>query len=59
LEEPEGGDVLWKGVSLADIPTHKRRFGLMFQDYALFPHRNVAENIAFGLKMQNLPERRN
>jgi ABC-type Fe3+/spermidine/putrescine transport system ATPase subunit len=55
LEEPEGGDVLWKDVSLAEIPTHKRRFGLMFQDYALFPHRNVAENIAFGLKMQNLP----
>jgi ABC-type Fe3+/spermidine/putrescine transport system ATPase subunit len=55
LEEPEGGDVLWKGVSLADTPTHQRRFGLMFQDYALFPHRNVAENIAFGLKMQNLP----
>ena len=56
LEEPEGGDVRWKGVSLADIPTHKRRFGLMFQDYALFPHRNVADNIAFGLKMQNLPD---
>jgi len=55
LEEPEGGEVLWKGVSLADVPTHKRHFGLMFQDYALFPHRNVAENIAFGLRMQNLP----
>jgi ABC-type Fe3+/spermidine/putrescine transport system ATPase subunit len=55
LEEPEGGDVHWKHASLAGIPTHKRRFGLMFQDYALFPHRNVAENIAFGLKMQNLP----
>lgn len=56
LEGPESGDVLWKGQSLADTPTHKRRFGLMFQDYALFPHRNVSENIAFGLKMQNLPE---
>jgi ABC-type Fe3+/spermidine/putrescine transport system ATPase subunit len=55
LEAPESGDVLWENVSLAGIPTHKRRFGLMFQDYALFPHRNVAENIAFGLKMQNLP----
>jgi spermidine/putrescine transport system ATP-binding protein len=55
LEEPEGGQVFWKGQPLADTPTHKRRFGLMFQDYALFPHRNVAENIAFGLKMQNLP----
>ena len=56
LEEPEGGDVLWEGKSLAEIPTHQRRFGLMFQDYALFPHRNVAENIAFGLKMQDLPK---
>ncbi|NLN70427.1 MAG: ABC transporter ATP-binding protein [Chloroflexi bacterium] len=55
LEEPEGGDVRWDNASLAGVPTHQRRFGLMFQDYALFPHRNVAENIAFGLKMQNLP----
>ena len=53
LEEPENGDVLWKGKSLASIPAHKRHFGLMFQDYALFPHRNVAENIAFGLRMQD------
>ena len=56
LEDSEGGEVLWKGAPLTEIPTHKRRFGLMFQDYALFPHRNVTENIAFGLKMQNLPE---
>ena len=55
LEEPESGEVLWKGLSLRDTPAHQRRFGLMFQDYALFPHRNVSENIAFGLRMQNLP----
>ena len=53
LEDAEGGEVAWNGVSLADIPAHQRQFGLMFQDYALFPHRNVAENIAFGLRMQN------
>jgi len=53
LEEAEAGEVLWKGQSLVDTPAHKRRFGLMFQDYALFPHRNVSENIAFGLRMQN------
>ncbi|MFN2304155.1 MAG: ABC transporter ATP-binding protein [Anaerolineales bacterium] len=53
LEEAEAGHVLWKGQDLADIPAHQRKFGLMFQDYALFPHRNVAENIAFGLRMQN------
>jgi len=56
LEGSETGDVLWKGTSLKNTPAHLRRFGLMFQDYALFPHRNVAENIAFGLRMQNLPD---
>lgn len=55
LEAPERGRVLWAGRDLADTPVHKRNFGLMFQDYALFPHRTVAENIAFGLRMQNLP----
>lgn len=55
LEEAEGGEVFWKGESLAKVPAHERRFGLMFQDYALFPHRNVAENIAFGLRMQDRP----
>jgi len=53
LEEPEGGRVFWKGQDMAGTPAHQRHFGLMFQDYALFPHRNVAENIAFGLRMQN------
>jgi spermidine/putrescine transport system ATP-binding protein len=52
LEETEGGDVFWKDESLSKIPAHERHFGLMFQNYALFPHRNVAENIAFGLRMQ-------
>lgn len=53
IEKPEEGKVLWNGEDLAGLPVHKRNFGLMFQDYALFPHRNVAENIAFGLRMQN------
>jgi ABC-type Fe3+/spermidine/putrescine transport system ATPase subunit len=51
LEQPDAGEVLWEGEDLANIPTHRRGFGLMFQDYALFPHRNVFENVAFGLKM--------
>lgn len=55
LEQAEGGRVLWQGQDLADTPTHLRRFGLMFQDYALFPHRSVEENVAFGLRMQHLP----
>ena len=56
LEEAESGQVLWDGVDLAGVPVHERHFGLMFQDYALFPHRRVAENVAFGLRMQNLPK---
>jgi spermidine/putrescine transport system ATP-binding protein len=52
LEEAESGEVAWDGVSLKGAPTHQRRFGLMFQDYALFPHLSVFENVAFGLKMQ-------
>jgi len=56
LEEPEAGKVFWNGEDLSTVPAHQRRFGLMFQDYALFPHRNVAENIAFGLRMLNFPK---
>jgi len=52
LEQADAGDVLWEGKSLANIPPYRRGFGLMFQDYALFPHRNVYENVAFGLRMQ-------
>lgn len=56
LELPDSGQVLWDGDDLALVATHRRNFGLMFQDYALFPFLNVAENVAFGLKMQNLPK---
>ncbi len=52
LEQPDQGQVSWDGQPLAGIPPHRRGFGLMFQDYALFPHMNVQANIAFGLHMQ-------
>jgi ABC-type Fe3+/spermidine/putrescine transport system ATPase subunit len=55
LEHPDAGDVFWDGASIVGVPPHKRGFGMMFQDYALFPHRTVAENVAFGLRMQRLP----
>jgi len=64
LEEPaaslsaEKGDVRWDGRSVLDVPTPKRNFGLMFQDYALFPHLNVFENVAFGLRAQHWPGER-
>jgi len=51
LERPDQGDVLWDGESLATTPAHQRGFGLMFQDFALFPHRDVFGNVAFGLQM--------
>jgi len=55
LEPPEAGRVLWDSQDIAGIPVHRRNFGLMFQEYALLPHRNVAENVGFGLRMQSLP----
>jgi spermidine/putrescine transport system ATP-binding protein len=54
LEIPESGQVRWDGEDLASISAHQRGFGLVFQDYALFPHLTVAGNVGFGLKMQNL-----
>jgi ABC-type Fe3+/spermidine/putrescine transport system ATPase subunit len=56
LEKPDLGDILWDGQSLSGIPPHRRGFGLMFQDYALFPHRDVYHNIAFGLQMARQPQ---
>lgn len=52
LETPDTGIVRFDGRDMANVPAHRRGFGLMFQDYALFPHRDVAQNIAFGLEMQ-------
>jgi spermidine/putrescine transport system ATP-binding protein len=54
LEIPEQGKVCWDGQDLASVPAHRRDFGLVFQDYALFPHLSVEGNVAFGLKMQHL-----
>jgi ABC-type Fe3+/spermidine/putrescine transport system ATPase subunit len=55
LEQADSGAITFAGRPLDDIPAHERGFGLMFQEYALFPHRDVAGNIAFGLRMQRRP----
>ncbi len=55
LETPDTGRVTFAGTDLATIPVHQRAFGFMFQDYALFPHRDVLGNVAFGLRMQGTP----
>jgi thiamine transport system ATP-binding protein len=49
LEPLAGGSVAWDGDDLAGLPVHRRGFGLMFQDGQLFPHRDVAGNVAYGL----------
>ncbi len=56
LELADEGIVSWEGEDLAPVPVHQRNFGFMFQDYALFPHRSVAQNVAFGLRMKKLPK---
>ncbi len=53
LDFPERGAILLNSLDLAGTPPHLRDFGLVFQDYGLFPHLNVFDNIAFGLKMRN------
>ena len=55
LIEDYGGKALWENKDLKPVPSHLRDFGLMFQDYALFPHLNVARNVAFGLEMRHYP----
>jgi molybdate/tungstate transport system ATP-binding protein len=53
IEEPDSGDILINGVDVSSIPPRDRGVGFVFQDYSLFPHKTVFENIAFGLKMRH------
>ena len=54
LEAPERGSVWFDGVDITALPPERRRFALMFQDFALFPHLNVQDNVAFGLVEQGV-----
>jgi len=56
LEESESGYISFNEQDLTATPAHLRDFGLVFQDYALFPHLNVHANVAFGLKMRRLAQ---
>ena len=55
LQLLDAGVVRFDGRDLAKVPAHRRHFGLMFQEYALFPHRDVAGNIELGLRMARVP----
>ena len=53
---PTSGDVFFDGARINDVPPHKRKINTVFQRYALFPHLDVYDNIAFGLRLAKLPE---
>ena len=52
--EPTSGDIAIDGVSIGRLPTEKRNIGMVFQNYALFPHLNVVDNVAFPLRMRGI-----
>ena len=54
--EMASGELFFNGVNIKNLPPHKRQVNTVFQKYALFPHLNIYENIAFGLRIQKLPE---
>jgi ABC-type Fe3+/spermidine/putrescine transport system ATPase subunit len=54
LDRPDGGTIKLDSVDITKVPAHRRSVGLMFQDYALFPHMSALENVAYGLKMGGL-----
>ena len=55
---PVSGDVLFDGVRINDVPPYRRQINTVFQKYALFPHMNVFENVAFGLRMPKVEEQK-
>lgn len=55
--EPDGGEIFFEGKKINGVPAYKRQVNTIFQRYALFPHLNVYENIAFGLRVKKRPEK--
>jgi len=56
LETPTSGDILFDDVRINDVPVYRRNVGFVFQNWALFPHLTVAENVAFGLRLRRVPK---
>ncbi|MEO8507335.1 MAG: ABC transporter ATP-binding protein [Betaproteobacteria bacterium] len=57
FEQPDAGRILFGGQDVTHMPTNQRNIGFVFQNYALFPHLSVAENVAYGLEVRGLPAR--
>ena len=57
FEQPKSGNVFFNGKDITGLPPYKRQMNTVFQKYALFPHLNVFENVAFGLRLKKLPEK--
>ena len=57
FQQPTSGDVFFDGKRINDVPPHKRKVNTVFQKYALFTHMNIFENVAFGLRIQKVPEK--
>src|ERR1051325_8086433 len=56
LEAPDSGSIMLDDKDITRLPADRRGFGMVFQSYALFPHTNVSENVAFGLRARRLPQ---
>src|SRR5258708_426401 len=56
LLDLSAGEIILNGKPIQDIPAEKRGFGMVFQNYALFPHLNVARNVTYGLEMPPMPK---
>ena len=51
----DSGEILFDGARIDAVPAHRRNIGMVYQDYAIFPHKSVADNVAFGLAMRGMP----
>jgi ABC-type Fe3+/spermidine/putrescine transport system ATPase subunit len=55
FNKQDSGEILFDGARIDDMPAHRRNIGMVYQDYAIFPHKSVADNVAFGLTMRRVP----